>query len=155
MRSHRPRRELALLVMILVLVPRAVQGQDAAPAKKDVTDEKAIRALISQLGDESFEKRQDADKKLAALGRPALRLLREAVKESADAEVRERAERLIQKINKGPGPEVAAQRKAIEISPNGPAAVETGELWILIKKRLSELAKLSEPDNLKREKVHA
>jgi chromosome partitioning protein len=46
-------------------------------------------------------------------------------------------------------------RTAIEISPNGPAAVETGELWILIKKRLSELAKLSEPANLKREKVHA
>jgi chromosome partitioning protein len=46
-------------------------------------------------------------------------------------------------------------RTALEINTSGPAAEETGELWILIKKRLSELAKSSEPAHLKREKVHA
>ncbi|HWY85737.1 MAG TPA: hypothetical protein VNX28_03380 [Gemmataceae bacterium] len=95
------------VVVVLAILPGAAQGQDGAgapQAKKGVVDEKAIGALIAQLGDESFEKRQQADKELAGVGRPALPLLRKAAKESADAEVRERAESLIQQINKRPGP---------------------------------------------------
>jgi HEAT repeats len=67
-------------------------------AKKPNVDEKAIRALIGQLGDDAFEVREAAHKRLAALGEPALELLQKAAKESTDAEVRERLGQLIQAI---------------------------------------------------------
>jgi hypothetical protein len=41
-------------------------------SKKDAVDETTVRALIKQLGDESFEKREAADKRLVAIGEPAL-----------------------------------------------------------------------------------
>jgi hypothetical protein len=54
-------------------------------------------------------------------------------------------------------------RTAQELSPNGPCAAEMAELWQATRKRLSELAKLSESANgkptdakpEKRIKVHA
>ena len=56
-------------------------------------DEKTLRALITQLGDASFDKREAANKRLADIGAPALLLLKKTAKESDDAEVRERARR--------------------------------------------------------------
>jgi len=48
-------------------------------------------------------------------------------------------------------------RTAPEIMPSGPAAAEIGELWSLTKKRLGELAKISEfaTNSEKRVKLHA
>jgi chromosome partitioning protein len=43
-------------------------------------------------------------------------------------------------------------RTALEINPNGPAAAEIAELWGSTRKRLGELAKISEP---RKEKAHA
>ena len=76
----------------------AEDRQDTLPAKdakKDAVDEKVIRALVDDLGHDSFEKRELAEKRLEAVGEPALRLLREAAHQSSDFEVRERAEKLI------------------------------------------------------------
>lgn len=46
-------------------------------------------------------------------------------------------------------------RTAPELSPAGPCAAEMAELWQSTRKRLGELAKLSESANEKRVKVHA
>jgi len=46
-------------------------------------------------------------------------------------------------------------RTLLEINPNSPGAAEIAELWSYTRKRLGELAKVSESANVKREKVHA
>jgi hypothetical protein len=50
--------------------------------KKDSVDEKAIKELIQQMADDSFDKREDADRKLEAIGSPAVELLRMAAKDN-------------------------------------------------------------------------
>ena len=77
------------------------QAPKPVEAKKDATDEKAIRALIDQLGDNSFDKREAAAKRLTAIGEAALGLLEKAAKEGADLEMRSRAGQLVQAISKG------------------------------------------------------
>jgi hypothetical protein len=67
-------------------------------AKQDAADEKNIRALIVELGDNSFNKREAAQKRLFEIGRPALELLKKAAKENTDLEVRERATELVRKL---------------------------------------------------------
>jgi WD40 repeat protein len=81
--------------------------QDIPPAQvaeQDTADEKTIRALIAQLGDESFQKREEAEKKLVAVGKPALALLKKAAAEHGDAEVRERTAHVLKLIGGRPGP---------------------------------------------------
>jgi hypothetical protein len=81
---------------------RSAGAQDVTPtpqAKKDAPDEKAIRALIAQLGDDSFDKREAAQKALAAIGLPAFELLRKASTDAADLESRERASQLVKEMN--------------------------------------------------------
>jgi tricorn protease-like protein len=68
-------------------------------AKQDTADEKTIQALIMQLGDESFDKREAAYKRLSSLGKVAQPLLQKAAKDSTDAEVRERVERLLLRLS--------------------------------------------------------
>jgi RNA polymerase sigma factor (sigma-70 family) len=63
-------------------------------------DEKAIRALIRQLGDDEFEKREAAQRRLVEIGEPALPQLREAARDSRDAEISQRAARLVRLIEK-------------------------------------------------------
>jgi chromosome partitioning protein len=46
-------------------------------------------------------------------------------------------------------------RTAIEINPNGPAATEMTELWGFTRKRIGELANISEFANQRKVKVHA
>jgi WD40 repeat protein len=72
--------------------------------KSVVVDEKAIRDLIAQLGDDSFAKRDEAQSKLIALGKSALASLRKAATESMDAEVRQRAAKAVKMIAGTPGP---------------------------------------------------
>src|SRR5262249_21735318 len=90
----------AALVAHFLVAPAATAQVAAAPgqAKKESLDEKTIRALIAQLGDDSFVKREQAQKGLAAIGHPALDLLRQAAKEGTDLETRERAAKLVQDI---------------------------------------------------------
>jgi len=76
--------------------------QDNGPqAKKPAADEKTIRDLIKQLGDNSFEVREKADKQLQVLGEAALKLLRQAAKADGDLETRQRADQLVRAITSG------------------------------------------------------
>jgi hypothetical protein len=64
------------------------------PAKAD------LKKLILQMGDRKFALRQEASRKLAAAGQPALSLLREAM-QSSDKEIATRAKRCIDEIETG------------------------------------------------------
>jgi len=74
------------------------QENSAPGAKKTPVDDKAVRGLIRQLGDTSFDVREAAQKRLADIGEPALELLKSSAKENADFEVRQRLEQLIKTI---------------------------------------------------------
>jgi len=89
---------LCLLACLFSVCLALAQDNAKTPKKKPVADEKTIRALIGQLGDDAFSVREAAHKRLADIGEPALDLLRKAVKDSPDAEVRERLGQLIQAI---------------------------------------------------------
>jgi regulation of enolase protein 1 (concanavalin A-like superfamily) len=102
MSTHKPCFAAASLLLGLVTlchlfsawhnVAPVAKAQDAGPRPKSVAvDEKTIRDLITQLGDESFEKRDEAQKRLLKVGGPALELLRKAAETSMDLEVRTRA----------------------------------------------------------------
>jgi WD40 repeat protein len=81
------------------LTANATESATAEQSQK--VDEKTIRELIKQLGDDSFDKREEADKQLAAIGEPALELLRQAAKDGPDAELRQRADQLARNISSG------------------------------------------------------
>jgi hypothetical protein len=88
-----------LLSATAALCAENAQNPPAAKdAKKDAVDEKRIRALIDDLGHDSFERRELAEKRLTEVGEPALRLLEDAAKQSSDSEVRERAAKLVASI---------------------------------------------------------
>src|SRR5262245_9406942 len=73
----------------------------AAVVGSDPSNEAAaarINRLIRQLGDNSFAKREAASKELRSIGEPALDPLRKAAAGADDAEVRSRAERIIETI---------------------------------------------------------
>jgi regulation of enolase protein 1 (concanavalin A-like superfamily) len=74
--------------------------QEPAPPKKNAAEEQTIRALISELNHDVFKKREEAQKRLAAIGLPALDLLRQAAKDGPDLETRERATQLVQEIGR-------------------------------------------------------
>ncbi len=81
--------------------PAAAAPPRGAPARPPV-----IRELIEQLGDDNFRKREAAEKRLVAIGEPALELLLGAIKESTDAEVRRRARRVLRAIPRRPLEEI-------------------------------------------------
>lgn len=85
---------IALLVagLALVLSQKEARAEEKAKAEK-------IARLIGQLGSEQFEERDQATKALDALGPAALKALQEAARDS-DAEIRRRAEGLVQAINR-------------------------------------------------------
>lgn len=81
---------VALALVAGVGSPRENAGQAATSDR--------IAALIKQLGDDEFTKREAATKELTDIGEPALAALRKAATSSADLETRRRAERIIQTI---------------------------------------------------------
>jgi hypothetical protein len=89
-----------LCLAVGAFILRGVSAQDPNPDRKtkNTPDEKTIRALIAQLGDNAFEKREAADKQLAAIGLPALELLRKTAADGTDLEARERAAKLVEQI---------------------------------------------------------
>jgi WD40 repeat protein len=107
-----------LLACLISTCPALAQNKGNTPeAKKTTIDEKAIRALIVQLGDDSYAKREAASKALAAIGEPALELLGKAAKNDSDFETRTRAEDLIRAIGKA---------TRIAITPDGLVAFTSG-----------------------------
>jgi hypothetical protein len=83
---------------ILPFLLTAGEVAQAPKTKSDGADEKTIGALIADLGDDSFDKRDNAHKRLLAIGGPAVELLRKAVKNTSDFEARERAAQLAEAI---------------------------------------------------------
>lgn len=63
-----------------------------------------IRALVLQLGAPDFQKREDAQRELVALGTAAVPLLKEALAEGKDPEVSLRARKVLELILHGPKP---------------------------------------------------
>lgn len=87
-------------------------------------DRERLAGTVRQMGDESFEVRQQASKELVAAGRPALPLLKRALHD-ADLEIARRAERCIDEIERSPvsGHLAAAARLLGELRPEGAAEV--------------------------------
>jgi dipeptidyl aminopeptidase/acylaminoacyl peptidase len=77
---------------------RAARKESSPQNKQEKVDQQTIRNLIKQLGDDSFEKREEADKQLSAVGEPALELLQQAAKDNKDPEIRQRAQVLARRI---------------------------------------------------------
>lgn len=70
---------------------------DGLQADRDEKFSAKCKELVKKLGEEKFEDRENAEKELAAAGRPALEYLREAA-ENAEPEVAQRAKRVMDKI---------------------------------------------------------
>lgn len=85
------KRLLSLAVVYGLCGVALAQDARQPPAKAD-----AVK-LVEQLGSGSFSEREEAEKKLDALGTPALSALKAALS-SSDEEVKERAKTLIKKI---------------------------------------------------------
>lgn len=87
--------------VLVCLVVGSLLGAAARPLHGHLdeggTAERVAR-LIQQLGDDSFAKREAASKELEAIGDPALEALRKAVAAAEDAEIRQRAARVIRAI---------------------------------------------------------
>jgi WD40 repeat protein len=99
-------------------------------------DPRVIRDLIQRLGDDSYQARETAHRRLATVGGGALELLREAARNSPDAEVRRRADRLARDIQKALLREVRRCEKHVPgvfpwatrvvVCPRGRQAVSAG-----------------------------
>jgi WD40 repeat protein len=125
----------AILVLALGsgLIYRSGAHATRASAPPPAASE-AIRALIKQLGDDSFEKRESASKRLVAIGAPALDLLRQAVRDSRDAEVRQRAAQavraiertLLYEVRRFTGHGAGSWVGRVAVTPDGRHAVSVG-----------------------------
>ena len=71
----------------------------ASAAEPDVPDPEQLKAWAAQLGDDDFQKREEAQARLAEAGPAAIPYLKEALKHD-DLEVRQRAERLLAPLNR-------------------------------------------------------
>jgi hypothetical protein len=91
-----PATLVALALLGLALSNAA--ADKPAPKAEPAPDDKAIARLIEQLGSDTFEDREAAQKALDAIGAPALKALQEASK-AGDAEVRKRAAALAERIS--------------------------------------------------------
>jgi WD40 repeat protein len=87
----------AVLLVGAVLSFATALPADGPPKTPSPAD---IKKLIDQLGDDDFDVRKEASKKLETLGEPALASLRDAAKSATDADVRLRAAVLASAIHK-------------------------------------------------------
>jgi hypothetical protein len=83
-----------------VLLGAAVSLGLAAGLLRGDPEAGRIAGLIKQLGDNKFARREAASKQLEAAGQPALPALRKAAVADKDAEVRRRAQLLVQSIRR-------------------------------------------------------
>jgi HEAT repeat protein len=84
---------LALAILLIV----SLSALSAAPPPDP--DRPSVDRLIRQLGDETFNKREEAAKRLGEIGLPALQPLRTAATKDVDPEIRHRALRLVNSFN--------------------------------------------------------
>jgi WD40 repeat protein len=97
-------RSMALMLCTSLLALTVAMVRAAAP--DDKPDAAAIAKWIERLGDDDFDKREEAAKKLEAAGEAALPALREAAESNADAEVRAAARKIARAIDQGLYPEL-------------------------------------------------
>jgi hypothetical protein len=83
----------AVVALALVAGVGSPRGDSGTAAESD-----RVAALIKQLGDDRFAKREAASKELEDIGEPALAALRKAATSRDDLEIRRRVERIIQTI---------------------------------------------------------
>jgi RNA polymerase sigma factor (sigma-70 family) len=72
----------------------------SAAEEAPAPDDKAVRELIKQLGHDDFEKHEAAQQRLVEIGEPALEMLRQAARDSRDAEISRRAAKAVREIEK-------------------------------------------------------
>src|SRR5262245_38166837 len=82
----------------LAVLAAAALAAAAPPPPAPKPSEQDIAALVAQLGNKSFRKREEAGKRLAGFDEDALPALRRAAATSKDPEVRRRAEALAESI---------------------------------------------------------
>jgi WD40 repeat protein len=85
-------------VFDVAAVIAAWQDREKAVAAVDATVAATAAKLVARLGSENFQQREAASRELARLGRPAIEPLKKAIAESADAEVRSRAQALANRL---------------------------------------------------------
>lgn len=83
----------------------ALSSADGQPSKDQPKDSKKaspeeIKRLVGQLGDENFAKREQAQKRLEAIGQPALDILKKAAEASRDAEIRRSAKAIVETLER-------------------------------------------------------
>src|SRR3954464_631927 len=93
---------MRLGALILTLLPLTVLAQ--SPTTNPSTDE--IQALVKQLSNDNYQKRQAAQDQLVRFGAGARPFLEQLLKESNDPEARTRAEAALQQMDedKSAGP---------------------------------------------------
>ncbi len=84
---------LLLSAMAFIAVTSWLHGE---PDNAEVN--RRVAALIEQLGDESYERRETANRDLEAIGDPALAQLRVAIQQNPDPETRYRAALVVRKV---------------------------------------------------------
>jgi hypothetical protein len=88
---------LAAISILGLLAYIAACAASDSPGKKDASSPE-LEKLIRQLGSHNFGEREAAERKLEAIGKPALAALRQAANEQSDPEVRSRIPRLIDRL---------------------------------------------------------
>lgn len=88
-----------LIALCLLAPPRLARAADEIPASKD-----EIKKLIDQLGAGEYARREEAAKKIKAIGKPALPALKQAITDGEDAEIVSRAQALVRRIEIRPLP---------------------------------------------------
>src|SRR5438045_3337217 len=96
---HRFKRMAVLAALLLFIAPAWARGDNAEQERPNAVDDARIARLIKQLGNDKYTEREEAGKALEAIGKPALKTLREARSGSEDAEVRRRAQHLVERID--------------------------------------------------------
>src|SRR5688572_29844468 len=96
------RRVFKTVGLFVVVATAFAAPPPADPEEEDRKTAARVRKAVKQLGDDDFNKREEAAKQLQEIGEPALPDLREAAA-SPDPEVRERARWLALAILKAAG----------------------------------------------------
>src|SRR5712691_5751325 len=92
----------------------AAGGTAWAGSDKEV-DNARIAQLIERLGNDRFSAREEASRALEAIGKPALNPLREAAARTKDAEIRRRAQILIDRIDTTDPEQLAAAAEIVKL----------------------------------------
>lgn len=140
---------ICLLLAASVFTLRANAADPLAPpppAELTAEQEKKIAQFITQLGDADWQARDRASAELTQIGKPALPQLVKAL-EHKDAEIRERAQRIINALTAPPQPPPA---------PPPPPAVNLGnpqQLGVAVRGVLGQLVEALNGRNAEIEKI--